>query len=414
VARIDAAGGRIGANVAEHRAVTRYLITGAQGFVGRYLTAHLLAAGSTVRVLGLGRSPRLAASFSHVVRWGSRPILAPLPPHLAAIEADGRYDYVRCDVNQPELLRGILTEFLPQVVIHLASGLRDDPPRTLFRTNVEGTIALLNAMTEIGAPVRRLVIGSTGAVYGHPAKLPICESHPCAPDDLYAISKLAQEQVARVLSRPLSLPLTVSRIFNVVGPGQDERHICGQLACNAAGIVSNRLPPVMTHGPLDTTRDFIDVRDAARAIALIANPDVFGGVFNIATGIESSMREVLDTILDVARLDGRVVQRCGRNPSSDVSRHVASVDRIHSLGFQPAYSLRKSLEDVYAYYLSPENQKKAAIGREKDDAGYRQNQQRRELQCDGEQRCRHGGDDRHDEYASELSPRQDFGDTRPQ
>lgn len=349
--------------------MTRYLITGAQGFVGRYVAAHLLAERSNVKVLGMGRSYRLSSSFTHAVSRASNESAAPLPQCLSAIEADIRYDYVRADLGQMEPLKRALAEFRPDVVIHLASGLRGDAAQALFRTNVEGTITLLSALAEIAAPVRKLVIGSTGGVYGVPAELPICESQACAPEDLYAISKLAEEQVARNICGQLNLPVAMARIFNVVGPGQSERHICGQLSAQAAGIVSQQHPPVIVHGPLDSTRDFIDVRDAARAIALIAHPDLPGGVFNVASGIESSMREVLETILDIAGLDGRVVRRCGWNRSNDVPRHVASIDQLRSLGFQPAYSLRQSLEDVFAYYVAPETQKKAAIGHDKDAAG---------------------------------------------
>jgi nucleoside-diphosphate-sugar epimerase len=355
--------------------MTRYLITGAQGFVGRYLIAHLLTEQSDARIIGIGRSPRLRDRLTHTIHLGSVQIPAPLPGYLAAIEADPRYDYLSIDINNVEAMKSLLADFSPDIVIHLASGLRDDPPATLFRTNVEGTINLLNAIGGVAARPSKLVIGSTGGVYGVPAELPIHENQACVPNDVYSISKLAQEHAARVLCAPLNLRVAFARIFNVVGPGQDERHICGQLAARAAGILVDRLPAVVTHGPLHTTRDFVDVRDVARAIVMIAGPAAPAGLFNVGSGVESSMQEVLDTILELTGLHGRVGSESRKNRPNDVPRHVASIERLRSLGFQPAYTLRESLEDVVSYYVNSrerECEKKTAIACHEGPAGYRQ------------------------------------------
>jgi nucleoside-diphosphate-sugar epimerase len=332
--------------------VTRYLITGAQGFVGRYLVAHLLFdQTSETCIMGTGRSARMKNTFTHAVHWGSKPTLAPLTRRLASIEADCRYDYASVDINRVDEIEQLLVSFRPDLIIHLASSLRDDPPASLFRTNVEGTINLLEAIHLSGTTVNKVVIASSGGVYGVPTELPIREGQSCIPIDLYSISKLAQEHAGRVLAGQKDLRIAFARIFNVVGPAQDERHICGQLVANVVGILSNQRPAVINHGPLHPTRDLIDVRDVAQALAMITDPSAPDGAFNVAGGIESSMHEVLDTILNLAGLERDVTLYCRRNRPTDIPRHVASIERLRSLGYQPRYTLRKSLEDLMAYYL---------------------------------------------------------------
>src|SRR5262245_57039032 len=145
---------------------TRFLITGAQGFVGRYLISHLLqATGEGHEVLGLGRSSRLDEVFSHSISWGRRSIRAPLPEELRILRDEPRYHYACADIRQPDQLDRLLRAFSPDVVIHLASGLRDDPSDFLFRTNVEGTICLVQALADAGINLSKLVICSTGGVY---------------------------------------------------------------------------------------------------------------------------------------------------------------------------------------------------------------------------------------------------------
>ena len=102
-----------------------------------------------------------------------------------------------------------LRMFRPHVVIHLASALRDETPTNLGRTNVEGTRTLLEAIADSGVDLRRLIVGSTGGVYGAigDARLPFDETAPCRPADPYSASKLAAEQVSRLLSGEFHLQL---------------------------------------------------------------------------------------------------------------------------------------------------------------------------------------------------------------
>ena len=245
-----------------------------------------------------------------------------------------------------------IRHFRPEVVIHLASGLRGDDVRHLFRTNLEGTIALVDAIADAAVDVRRLVVGSTGAVYGtgDAAALPFEESAPCRPLDVYAISKLAAEHASRVASARHGIDTVWARIFNVVGAGEDDRHVGPELARQAAEIVHGLRPPTIDAGDLEPTRDFVDVRDVAHALVTIAERGEAGATYNVATGRETPVRALLDAVLDAAGLRTAVEIRRRAVPPSAVRRHVADIHRLRSLGFSPRADLNDSARDMVRYY----------------------------------------------------------------
>ena len=331
----------------------RFLVTGAQGFVGRYVVSRLLSSESEVTVLGVGRSRRLDDSFTHSVSWKTQLIPAPLPDELKTSRYGDRYQYASIDIRDRVGLCEILRSFQPHVLIHLASGLRDDPPDYLFRLNFEGTIHLIEAIKESGIDAPLLIICSTGGVYGTPEEdgVPIKESSPCIPADLYSASKLASEHASRILAKQYEIPTIWARLFNLVGAGQDERHACGRFASTVAAILKKELPPVIKVGRLDTTRDFVNVLDVAYALELLSEKGTLGETYNVGSGTESSIRSILDTILSLAGLEDVVKVEHTEDRVNDIARHFADIGRLRSLGFQPKYDLRQSLEQLLLYYV---------------------------------------------------------------
>jgi nucleoside-diphosphate-sugar epimerase len=329
--------------------MTRYFITGAQGFVGRYLVSYILGADPYSEVIGIGRSPVSNHAFTHSVRWGAHCVRAPIPAPLGSF-VDSRYTYLSLDLHHGDALTRALARYRPDSVIHLASGLRDDAPESLMETNIAGTIRLLEAVTHAGISPGTLVLGSTGGVYGIPRTLPISESMPCCPIDPYSVTKLAAEQMARIVARRHRLPLIFARLFNIMGPGQDERHICGRFASQGVAIAAGLTAPVMQVESLITTRDFIDVRDTAAALYLIANYGRAGAIYNVANGCEVPMHSILRLTLNRLRIDKFVHVRHAGSRSVDIPRHVASIVRLRGLGYQQRYSLQESVRDIIYYY----------------------------------------------------------------
>jgi GDP-4-dehydro-6-deoxy-D-mannose reductase len=325
------------------------LITGAQGFVGRYLAAELLASARNIRIIGIGRSQRVS-TFTHPVTWHGARLPAPLPSSILPASYDARYEYRQADIRDGATVLLILREFRPDVVFHLASGLRDDAPQHLFATNVGGTIGFLELLHEAALKPRAIVIGSSGSVYGLPDRFPISENAASEPRDFYAVSKLAQEHAARIVARERGLSVVIARIFNIIGPGQDERHVAGRFAAQLAAVMDGSAPPCLQTGDLSTTRDFIDVRDVARALLLLARRREAEEVYNVANGIETPIATIFELLADAAGLhDGVQVVRGYQRPS-DTPRVVADITRLHAAGYRAAVTLECSLRDTLDYY----------------------------------------------------------------
>ena len=328
-----------------------YVVTGAQGFVGRYLVARIFAADRAAVVTGLGRSPRSDTTFTHSVRWGETRLPAPLTADLAAAAKNERYTYASLDLLNTKGLTTQIQIANPDIIFHMASGLRDDRLEDLVGSNILASISLAEAVAASKAPVRSIVFGSSGGVYGIPMDgLPIPESARCEPVDAYAASKLASEHLTRIVARRLTLPVVFARIFNIVGPGQDERHVCGRFAAQAAIIADNLAPRVVVAGNLDATRDFIDVRDIARALLMLTFAGSPGEAYNIGSGRETPIRSVLSSTLRAAGISERVEVRPAPPRDSDIPRHFADVGKLYALGYRPQWSLEQSIADTVAYY----------------------------------------------------------------
>ena len=148
------------------------------------------------------------------------------------------------------------------------------------------------------------------------------------------------------------LPIAIARIFNVVGPGQDERHVCGHWMGKLSAIATAEEAAQMQVGALHTTRDMIDVRDTAAACIALSYKAVPGEIYNVGTGTESSMRDVLESSLRIAGLFNAVEISEVPNRSVDILRHCADVRKLCALGWKPRVALEDSLQDLYEYYAN--------------------------------------------------------------
>lgn len=330
----------------------KLLVTGAQGFVARYFIAGVLQDDPSVEVFGIGRSPRVDDAFTHHISWGPATVAAPLPATLRRAIRSDRYHYHAVGLERADALRAHLRDVRPDAIVHLASGLRDDDPAHLVGTNIAGSIRLIEAVAAAELGVRIVLMGSTGGVYGVPASVPIDESADCRPVDLYSATKLGAEHVARVVARSRRIPVLWARIFNIVGAGQDERHVCGRLAAQAAAIAKGLRPPTMEVGSLDPTRDFIDVRDVARALGVLLARGLPGEVYNVASGEEASVREVLRLTLGSAGIEASTKIAAMPPRADDIPRHFADVRKLAALGFERGHALAESIADVVGYYLT--------------------------------------------------------------
>jgi len=323
----------------------RYLLTGAQGFIGRHLVSHLLCHSPQSTILGVGRSPQQDSFFGHWLSCGDRRLLAPLPEYLRTALGP-RYRYISIDLTSVDFAAAA-RDFRPTKVIHLAAALRGAPDELIYQDNVRSTASLLQA---IGlCDVEMLLFASSGGVYGKQDHFPIDETAVVRPLDFYSRSKLASEDRVRQFALQSGIPTAIARIFNVVGMGQDELHVAGRIAGQLASILAHKAEPIIRVGLLSSSRDFLDARDACHGLAVILGSNL-QGVYNVGSGVETNVGELLRVFLDTAGLRKNVQIESDAARIDPIPRHVANIARLADKGFAPKYSLELSCQEMLAYW----------------------------------------------------------------
>jgi GDP-4-dehydro-6-deoxy-D-mannose reductase len=296
----------------------RILVTGASGFLGRHVVQALTHADPDVEVIGLGRHES--------------------EPH------PGIERTVRADLAEASELRAALAGWSFDACVHLAGIAAGASVSALYRTNVQGTANLMDAIGA-GDRVRRIVLASSCAVYG--AGGDVHERTPVAPLTAYGKTCALREMVTSLLAAGES-ELAILRLFNLVGPGQPDTMMIPTVARQLARIERGLQPPKIAVGRLDTCRDYVDVRDAAAAIASVTLGDgPVPELLNLGLGSCISGSEILNLLIDLAdtRPEIVVVEHPAR--AGDVPRIQNVSDLARSrIPWNPRYTLRESLRDT--------------------------------------------------------------------
>lgn len=294
-----------------------FLITGAAGFLGSSLANHLSREGHQVRGLD-------------DLSTGDPQALAP------------DVHFTRGDVNDRPKLWTLLQEV--DVVYHLAARVSVPEsilyPRDYNSVNVGGTVALMEAMRDVG--VRRVVLASSGAVYGDKGEQPLVETNSPSPRSPYAVSKLAAEYYVRTIGGLWGIETVSLRIFNAYGPGQ-------HLPASHPPVVpyflrqAQRGGSLVVHGDGSQTRDYIYVDDVVSAmVAASTAPDVNGLVINVGSGIETSVKDLAKVVL--ATTGGKPEVLYNAQGSGGVSRMAADLRLARErLNFRPSIKLEDGL-----------------------------------------------------------------------
>jgi UDP-glucose 4-epimerase len=176
------------------------------------------------------------------------------------------------------------------------------------------------------------------------------EAHPLEAETPYAASKVAADSVVLSYHRTFGIDAVVLRPFNNFGPRQNDKAYAGVIPIVITRAMANR--PVTIFGNGEQTRDFIYVGDTARAALVLAERDgIAGQVFNIGSGRETSVNDLVRLILDVMQRTDLPVEYGPERPG-DVRRHCAGIERAErALGFAPQVGLREGMERTVAWYL---------------------------------------------------------------
>jgi UDP-glucose 4-epimerase len=178
-----------------------------------------------------------------------------------------------------------------------------DYPRTAFHVNIEGTFNILEACVKNN--VKRLVSSSSASVYGDAAEIPMTETHPFNNRNFYGATKIAGEAMCRAYHDRFGLSYVGLRYMNVYGPHQDQTAAyTGVIPIMLNKIDANETPVI--NGDGSQAYDFISVQDAARCNVLALQSEATDEFYNVSTGVQTSIRELCDLILELRQSDLKV------------------------------------------------------------------------------------------------------------
>lgn len=297
------------------------LITGSSGFIGSHLTAELEANGYEV----------------------------------VKCDLNGSDDTVAMDIMNPEMIQSVLEKHQPDVIINMAGqanvGLSWKKPQLTVQLNTIGLINILEAVRAVNPAIRVIAVGSSDE-YGNLKEIGanVTEDIPVKPITPYAISKQAQELFAQLYVNSYGMDICAIRLFNLGGAGQMKGYMIADFASGIADVEAGRSDH-MSVGNLSSARDFTHVKDACRAVRLIAEKGHKGEVYNICSGVTHTAQEVLDKLVVMAKVDIKVVQDPSRMRPSDTPVVCGNHDKLTAhTGWEPKLELEEILKDALDYW----------------------------------------------------------------
>ena len=306
----------------------KVLVIGGAGFIGSHVVSELLKT-----------EVRSVVIYDNLTR-GKKSNLSPsLNDKRCILYKNGG------DIRDIDLLNDAMSGV--DCVVHLAAMWLlhcKDFPRTAFHVNIEGTFNVLEACVKNS--VKRLVYSSSASVYGDAVEVPMTESHPFNNRNFYGATKIAGEAMCRAFYDRYDLSYVGLRYMNVYGPHQDQTAAyTGVIPIMLNKIDTNEQPVI--NGDGSQAYDFIDVEDAGRCNVMALESESTDQFYNVGTGIQTSIKELCDTILEM-RKSSLIVKY---NPYSEddarrmVQNRIGSPDKAkNDLGFTHNYSLKEGLQ----------------------------------------------------------------------
>jgi dTDP-glucose 4,6-dehydratase len=328
----------------------RVLVTGGAGFIAANFIHHLLRA-----------TPYEVVSLDALTYAGN-------PANLTEVMAHERLSFVHGDIRDVELVAGVVSEC--DVIVNAAAESHveksiEDGASEFVTTNVEGTQILLDAIRR--SPVERFILISSSEVYGTAESAPMDERHPLEPRSPYAATKAGADRLAYSYFVTYGLPIVIVRPFNNYGPRQHPEKVIPRFITQALQDL-----PLTVHGDGHASRDWLYVDDTAEAIeAIIAAPreQVSGEVLNVATGVDISVSEIANRVLDALGkprdLTTHVPERLGQ-----VDRHIGSTEKMERLtGWRTRTSFDDGLAKTIDWYRGNEAWWREVLARPSGVAG---------------------------------------------
>ena len=286
----------------------RVLVTGSEGFTGRYVCDEFTSAGWEV--------------------WGAG--VQPKPDNPR---------YLNINLLEPETLGLIGERARPHVVVHLAASafVAEADPTTFYHVNLLGTRHLLEALSTATAPPRCTILASSANVYGNSTLEVLDETADTRPANDYAVSKLAMEYLAKTYMTRLGIVMT--RPFNYTGVGQEPRYLIPKIVNHFKARA-----PRIELGNTDVARDFSDVRDVARAYRLLAEAQPLGETFNLCSGEATALETCISMASEITGHDIEVRVNPDFVRANEVKSLRGSSEKLdRATGRERRYGIRDTL-----------------------------------------------------------------------
>jgi NAD dependent epimerase/dehydratase len=308
----------------------RVLVTGAGGFIGSHLAERLVQLGAEVTAM---------VRYNALSSWGNL--------DFVPAETRARMRVVAGNVEDGDFMMHAAEG--QDVILHLAALIAIPysyvAPRSYVRTNVEGTLNVLEAARRLG--VRRVVHTSTSEVYGTALRVPIDEEHPLQGQSPYSASKIGADKIAESYWRSFGTEVVTLRPFNTFGPRQSARAFIPTIVCQALERDAVGL------GALDPQRDMTFVSDTVAGFVAAATAEgIAGETINLGTGSTFSVGQFAERILRLMGVDKPIVQEAGRMrpAASEVMRLVSDNGKAQRLmGWRPQVELDEGLRRTIAF-----------------------------------------------------------------
>lgn len=302
----------------------KVFITGITGSVGSYFTDYLK--GKDVEVHGISRK------------------LPIKEPH---------YTIHQCDLLDFSAIFQLLKRIKPNYIFHIASNadvkMSFSNPLAMFHNNTQGTLNLLEAIHVSG--INTIVqMCSTSEVYGQvkPVDVPIKETQDLNPQNVYAVSKLAQERLSLAYYYMYKIPVIVTRAFCYINPRR--KNIFSTAFAIQIAQIEKGQQTTLRHGNLDSVRTMLDARDVVDAYFIATQKCQLGDCYNIGSSVPISVREVLNRLINKSQT--KILTRENKNllRPSDVTLQIPCIDKFkEQTQWQPKYNLDDSLDYLLAY-----------------------------------------------------------------
>jgi UDP-glucose 4-epimerase len=270
--------------------------------------------------------------------------------NLAWAERHGAVTVVEGDIRDRALVRRLMRGIdvlFHQAAIRITQCAQE--PRLAVEVLVDGTFDVLEAAVEAG--VRKVVAASSASVYGLAEAFPTAEDHhPYANDTLYGAAKVFNEGLLRSLHAMHGLDYVALRYFNVYGPRMDTHGVYTEVLVRWMERIESGVPPLIL-GDGSQTMDFVDVADVARANVLAARSSATDAVFNVATGVETSLAELAALLLEVMGAPELGVEHGPERSVNTVPRRLADTRAAREqLGFEAGVGLEEGLTRLVAWW----------------------------------------------------------------